>query len=95
MKALGAEGMIKDLLKKAEDLFYRNNSYVGTPIYNSVLHSLVDANEVSACSTCPLALSLTVEPTQLALILFNLAFGTNNLNNFMCRQTRRLKYLRI
>ncbi|KAJ8755154.1 hypothetical protein K2173_018952 [Erythroxylum novogranatense] len=55
MKALGAAGMIKELLQylgKAEDLFCRSKLYLlhkdaflGTPIYNKVLHSLVEAKE--------------------------------------------------
>lgn len=48
LKALGAEGMIRELiqyLQVAENLFCRNNTYLGTPIYNAVLHSLVEAKE--------------------------------------------------
>lgn len=43
--------MIKELihyLHMAENYFSRNNTHVGTPIYNTVLHSLVEANEVGA-----------------------------------------------
>lgn len=43
--------MIRELiqyLRVAEDLSYHNNIYLGTPIYNTVLHSLVEAKEVSA-----------------------------------------------
>jgi hypothetical protein len=50
LKALGEEGMIRELiqyLQVAENLFFRNQTYLGTPIYNAVLHSLVDAKEVS------------------------------------------------
>ncbi|KAF3455799.1 hypothetical protein FNV43_RR00441 [Rhamnella rubrinervis] len=48
LRALGAEGMIKELihyLHMAENYFSHNNTHVGTPIYNTVLHSLVEANE--------------------------------------------------
>lgn len=48
LKALGAEGMTRELiqyLQVAENLFCRNNTYLGTPIYNTVLHSLVEAKE--------------------------------------------------
>ncbi|EEF35064.1 pentatricopeptide repeat-containing protein, putative [Ricinus communis] len=48
LKALGAEGMIRELihyLHKEEDLFCHNNIYFGTPICNTVLHSLVEAGE--------------------------------------------------
>lgn len=48
LKALGAEGMIRELiqyLQVAENLFCRSNTYIGTPIYNTVLHSLVEAKE--------------------------------------------------
>lgn len=51
LRALGAEGMIKELihyLHMAENYFSGNNTHVGTPIYNTVLHSLVEANEVGA-----------------------------------------------
>ncbi|KAJ9189925.1 hypothetical protein P3X46_001173 [Hevea brasiliensis] len=48
LKAFGAEGMVRELIEylhSAEYLFYRSNTYLGTPIYNTVLHSLVEANE--------------------------------------------------
>ncbi|XP_050234467.1 pentatricopeptide repeat-containing protein At1g76280 isoform X2 [Mercurialis annua] len=48
LKALGAEGMTRELihyLRMAEDLFCGSNTYLGTPIYNAVLHSLVEAGE--------------------------------------------------
>ncbi|KAM7250277.1 hypothetical protein ACFE04_022160 [Oxalis oulophora] len=48
LKALGAEGMIRELmqyLNAAESLFARKNTYLGTPIYNTVLHYLVEAKE--------------------------------------------------
>ena len=50
LKALGAEGMMRELihyLDVAEDLFCRNNIYLGTPIYNTALNSLVKSEEVS------------------------------------------------
>ncbi|KAF2301496.1 hypothetical protein GH714_025140 [Hevea brasiliensis] len=40
--------MVRELIEylhSAEYLFYRSNTYLGTPIYNTVLHSLVEANE--------------------------------------------------
>ncbi|XP_040989932.1 pentatricopeptide repeat-containing protein At1g76280 isoform X3 [Juglans microcarpa x Juglans regia] len=46
--ALGAEGMIRELiqyLQVAENLFCRNNTFLGTAIYNTVLHSFVEAKE--------------------------------------------------
>ncbi|GAV63461.1 PPR domain-containing protein/PPR_2 domain-containing protein/PPR_3 domain-containing protein [Cephalotus follicularis] len=49
LKALGAEGMTRELiqyLRVAENLFSRNNIDLGTSIYNAVLHSLVEAREV-------------------------------------------------
>ncbi|GMJ02768.1 hypothetical protein like AT1G76280 [Hibiscus trionum] len=48
LKALGAEGMTTELLQYlhvAEKLFFRTNTYFGTPIYNIVLRSLVNAAE--------------------------------------------------
>ncbi|KAA8537422.1 hypothetical protein F0562_026891 [Nyssa sinensis] len=48
LKALGAEGMIRELIQYlhvAENQFSRGNSCLGTPIYNTVLHSLVEAKE--------------------------------------------------
>ncbi|CAN1796484.1 Pentatricopeptide repeat-containing protein At1g76280 [Linum perenne] len=48
LKALGTEGMTHELvqhLRFAEDLFSRNNTYLGSPIYNIVLHALVEAQE--------------------------------------------------
>ncbi|KAI5341764.1 hypothetical protein L3X38_009639 [Prunus dulcis] len=54
LKALGAEGMIRELIQYldvAENIFCRNNIYLGTPIYNTVLHSLVEAQEVGVFIT--------------------------------------------
>ncbi|XVF35846.1 hypothetical protein REPUB_Repub19eG0006300 [Reevesia pubescens] len=48
LKALGAEGMTRELLQYlhvAENLFCHTNNYLGAPIYNTVLHSLVEAEE--------------------------------------------------
>ncbi|XP_062092087.1 pentatricopeptide repeat-containing protein At1g76280 isoform X2 [Humulus lupulus] len=48
LKALGAEEMIKELIHYfhvAESLFSRSKIYLGTPIYNTVLHYLVEAKE--------------------------------------------------
>ncbi|XP_048444515.1 pentatricopeptide repeat-containing protein At1g76280 isoform X1 [Pyrus x bretschneideri] len=48
LKALGTEGMIRELIQYlhvAENLFCRNNVDLGTPMYNTVLHSLVEAKE--------------------------------------------------
>lgn len=45
--------MTKELLQYlsvAENLFYYNNTYLGTPVYNTVLHFLVESKEVSACA---------------------------------------------
>ncbi|XP_021732223.1 pentatricopeptide repeat-containing protein At1g76280-like [Chenopodium quinoa] len=47
LKAFGSEGMVQELLKylhRAESLFSVNN-YLGIDIYNTVLHSLVEAKE--------------------------------------------------
>ncbi|XP_042952109.1 pentatricopeptide repeat-containing protein At1g76280 isoform X4 [Carya illinoinensis] len=47
--ALGAEGMIRELiqyLRVAENLFCCNNTFLGTVMYNTVLHSLVEAKEI-------------------------------------------------
>ncbi|KAB2096434.1 hypothetical protein ES319_A01G108200v1 [Gossypium barbadense] len=49
LKALGAEGMTIELLQYlhvAENLFCQTNTKLGAPIYNVVLHSLVEANEI-------------------------------------------------
>lgn len=51
LKALGTEGMIRELmhyLRVAENQFSRSNTFIGTSIYNTVLHSLVKAKEVSS-----------------------------------------------
>lgn len=43
--------MMKELiqyLNVADNLFSRNGTYLGAPIYNTVLHSLVEAKEVGA-----------------------------------------------
>ncbi|MQM20518.1 hypothetical protein Taro_053540 [Colocasia esculenta] len=48
IRALGSEGMIKEVLQYlhlAESLFLHPQSYPRTSIYNSVLHSLVEARE--------------------------------------------------
>ncbi|MED6118485.1 hypothetical protein PIB30_003233 [Stylosanthes scabra] len=48
LKALGAEGMIRELvqyLHVAENLFIYNNPSLGTDIYNTVLHYLVESRE--------------------------------------------------
>ncbi|XP_059634066.1 pentatricopeptide repeat-containing protein At1g76280 [Cornus florida] len=48
LKALGAEGMTREMiqyLRMAENQFSLGNSYLGTLIYNTVLHSLVEAKE--------------------------------------------------
>ncbi|XP_020533461.1 pentatricopeptide repeat-containing protein At1g76280 isoform X2 [Jatropha curcas] len=48
LRALSAEGMIRELIQylhMAEDLFSRRNISLGTPIYNIVLHSLVEAKD--------------------------------------------------
>ncbi|KAL6207627.1 hypothetical protein ACLB2K_018584 [Fragaria x ananassa] len=48
LKALGAEGMMRELihyLHVAEDLLSHNNMYLGTPIYNTALNSLVKSEE--------------------------------------------------
>lgn len=50
LKALGTEGMIKELIQSlhsAEDMFSRRRSFPNTSIYNTVLHSLVEAEEVN------------------------------------------------
>jgi pentatricopeptide repeat protein len=50
LRALGAEGMVNEMirhLQKAENLSAHSNMYLGTPTYNIVLHSLLEANEVS------------------------------------------------
>lgn len=54
LKALGAEGMMRELihyLHVAENIFCRNSIYLGTPIYNTVLHSLVENKEVRDSNT--------------------------------------------
>ncbi|XP_031403643.1 pentatricopeptide repeat-containing protein At1g76280 isoform X1 [Punica granatum] len=48
LRALGQEGMIKELiryLRMAEDLFSRYNLQLGTPVYNTVLFALTAAKE--------------------------------------------------
>ncbi|KAL3340730.1 hypothetical protein AABB24_029054 [Solanum stoloniferum] len=48
LKALGTEGMVKELiqyLRAAENRFSRYDTYMITPVYNTVLHSLVEAKE--------------------------------------------------
>lgn len=49
LKALGAEGMMRELiqyLRVAENQFSHGYSCLGTASYNTVLHSLVEAEEV-------------------------------------------------
>ncbi|XP_044511018.1 pentatricopeptide repeat-containing protein At1g76280 isoform X2 [Mangifera indica] len=49
LKALGAEGMMREMIQYlhvAENLFSRSNTYLLTPIYNTVLHSLVEAHDI-------------------------------------------------
>ncbi|XP_010539794.1 PREDICTED: pentatricopeptide repeat-containing protein At1g76280 isoform X2 [Tarenaya hassleriana] len=48
LKAFGAEGMVREMilyLQRAEFLFSDRDMYLGTSIYNTVLHSLVEAQE--------------------------------------------------
>ncbi|KAJ7962421.1 Pentatricopeptide repeat [Quillaja saponaria] len=48
LKALGMEGMKRELIQYlhvAEKLFSHRNTYLGIPIYNIALHSLVEAKE--------------------------------------------------
>lgn len=48
LKALGAEGMINELIQYlhvVENQFSHSKTLMGTPVYNTVLHSLVDAKE--------------------------------------------------
>ncbi|XP_073052812.1 pentatricopeptide repeat-containing protein At1g76280-like isoform X1 [Primulina eburnea] len=48
LKALGTEGMMKELIQYlhvAENKFSHGSTYVGIPIYNTVLHGLVEAKE--------------------------------------------------
>ncbi|KAK3006304.1 hypothetical protein RJ639_016858 [Escallonia herrerae] len=48
LKALGTEGMIRELiqyLRVAENQFSHSSIVLGTPIYNTALHSLVEAKE--------------------------------------------------
>lgn len=47
--------MIREMihyLHVAESLFSRNGTYLGIPIYNMVLHSLVEAKEVGTLEPC-------------------------------------------
>ncbi|CAI0546741.1 unnamed protein product [Linum tenue] len=63
LKALGAEGMIDELvqrLRSAEELFSRNNIYLGTPVYNTALHSLVEAKKCFKSALSVLCLMLRV-----------------------------------
>ncbi|WCJ40402.1 Tetratricopeptide repeat (TPR)-like superfamily protein [Euphorbia peplus] len=49
LRVLALEGMIEELklyLQKIEDILLRNNFYVGTAIYNTVLDGLVKSNEI-------------------------------------------------
>ncbi|KAF3660181.1 hypothetical protein T459_16872 [Capsicum annuum] len=48
LKALGTEGMIKELIQylhAAENQFSHYDTYMITPVYNTVLHALVEAKE--------------------------------------------------
>ncbi|KAF3635924.1 hypothetical protein FXO37_25722 [Capsicum annuum] len=48
LKELGTEGMIKEIIQylhAAENQFSHYDTYVITPVYNTVLHSLVEAKE--------------------------------------------------
>ncbi|XWS20860.1 hypothetical protein CRYUN_Cryun30bG0005200 [Craigia yunnanensis] len=48
LKALGAEGMTRELLQYlhvAKNLFCHTNIYLGAPIYNTVLHYLIESEE--------------------------------------------------
>ncbi|XP_023643985.1 pentatricopeptide repeat-containing protein At1g76280 isoform X2 [Capsella rubella] len=48
LRALGAEGMVNEMirhLQKAENLSVYSKTYLGTPTYNIVLHSLLEASE--------------------------------------------------
>lgn len=55
LKALGLEGMVQELLKylrRAESQFSVSN-FLETDIYNTVLHSLVQAKEVCSSYNLP------------------------------------------
>lgn len=57
--------MTKELLQYlnvAENLFYYNNTNMGTPIYNTVLHFLVESKEVSAYGPCTLSVAIEELP---------------------------------
>lgn len=45
-------------LHVAENLFCHTNTKLGAPIYNVVLHSLVEANEVSASNNVVLLFAI-------------------------------------
>lgn len=48
LRALGAEGMIRELIQYlhvAENLFGHISTYKGTEMYNTVLHALIESNE--------------------------------------------------
>jgi len=50
LRALGEEGMIRELIQYlhvAENLFIYRNPSLGTHMYNTELHYLVEAKEVS------------------------------------------------
>ncbi|KAK9271255.1 hypothetical protein L1049_026845 [Liquidambar formosana] len=52
LKALGKEGTIRDLKALGtENQFCCSNTYLGKPIYNTVLHTLVKAKELKAFGT--------------------------------------------
>ena len=64
LKALGTEGMIRELmhyLHLAQRQFSLSNTYLGTPIYNIVLHSLIEAKEVSVFPTLSTILAFLLD----------------------------------
>ncbi|XP_065865971.1 pentatricopeptide repeat-containing protein At1g76280 isoform X2 [Euphorbia lathyris] len=49
LKVIALEGMVEELklyLQKIDDILLRNNCYVGTSIYNTVLQGLIESNEI-------------------------------------------------
>ncbi|XP_058115030.1 pentatricopeptide repeat-containing protein At1g76280 isoform X4 [Magnolia sinica] len=79
LKALGAEGMIRELiqyLQVADNQFCHTYAYKGTVMYNTVLHALVEAKEILlANEDFDEALNLldqaSTEGIQLDVLLFN------------------------
>lgn len=56
--------MIRELmqyLRVAESQFSRSRTFLGAPIYNTVLHSLVKAKEVSAFPTSSNILAFSLD----------------------------------